>query len=197
MPRMNVYVPDDLYNTMPEGRRVNWSEVFQDAVRQVISGKQPEDQPDLDALIDVESLQVRLQGERQAIYRKGYEIGVKWAQQLSYADYRFCESVKWDVDKVFRQLAVKGLDSDLEDAATSYRPDVGDYFDHRYGINPFDEADTSTEIGARLVLKEAVVDALRRAWRLANGDSASLKNGKVQTAMDMSEAIRLRNQSEG
>ncbi len=110
MPKMNLYVPDELWEAAQRRKEINWSQVFQRAVKEQLGETMtkrrtpPMEQPDLDALINVEVLHERFTAQRAELYRRGYEIGIDYAQQTDFTKMCFFESIKWDTRQIIAFL---------------------------------------------------------------------------------------------
>lgn len=172
MPKVTVYVPDELWKrSQALGEAINLSQVFQTALRAEMRQHEVHrhEQTDLDATINLDALRRRFTKERAALYRRGYEIGVRRAQSLSYADLRFCANVDWDTSAVLKHLSGGGpLDElahqDLAEPATGL-PDPRLWPD---GLG------SSTWEGAVAEMGEGFVDALRRVWELVAEEHADV-----------------------
>lgn len=165
MAKVTLYVPDDLWKRAQEqSEQVNLSQVFQQALKSEFQRVlRLQEQADLDAQLDLPTLRKRFSEQQREIFRYGYAAGIEQAQQyMSYADFRFCESVNWDTDAVVGRLTSGdiGLADWLLDAVLDHVPQDGIN-------NPFNGAAAA---GVQMEVAEGFVAALHRAWDLITDD---------------------------
>lgn len=168
MAKVTVYVPDDLWHRAQSlGDELNASQVFQAALRAELRrlGRRRHEQADIDALIDVQGLRKRFTQERAELYRRGYELGVKCAGELSYADFRFCGGVGWDTSRIVSGLLHDVLRQELIDESVQVAEEASglsaaEYFELL--------AKSSTASGAYAEMTEGLVGGLQRVWELVN-----------------------------
>lgn len=178
MARFNVYLPDSLAGRFKEyalmkkqqGEEINLSQILQGALQAEIDRAERlmAGHPDLDTLVDVAALRARFDQHRQNLYRAGYEIGAKQANRLDYAQYRYCESVGWDVEKVGKNIPDQQARDELFDIALP-EGDMADQQQRGPDAPPRSWDDNPEFVGVMLVMEEGFVAAVRQAWELIQG----------------------------
>jgi hypothetical protein len=167
MPKMNLYVPDELWEATQQRKEVNWSQVFQRAVKEELGQPvkrrgPPTGQPDLDALVDVEAVRLRFTQQRDELYRRGYEVGIHFAHEADYVLMCHFEGLNWDPWKIRHWLiGDDGLDSRLVMSPVGELKPTDE--PPRNILDRLKDALISAE-AADLVVAEGFADALRRVW---------------------------------
>jgi hypothetical protein len=178
MARVNLYVPGALLRRAQRLRDDGQlSLIFRDALEAELRRAQwrRREQADLEAGIDITALRQRFLGDRGTYYRAGYSVGLKHAEQTTYAAMRFYESLEWKPDAVVEHLpaAVQGaLTQVMQDVEqrriASIQVPEGMSKQERFraavdGVKP----DPAFTEGVRLEIRQGCVDALRWAWERA------------------------------
>jgi hypothetical protein len=181
MPKMSVYVPDDLYADAQAQLKVgNWSELFQKALKDQLQsgGERREIQHDLDAVIDVEGLRSRMRGERLDIYRRGYAEGLKHGADMDYPTLLYCKRMEWQREKLRDVLGNPSDGHVLDDA-------LKDVWERNKHLSQW-PYDAPNAYGSIIEMEQGFVDGLRRVWELAMEDQTeeSAQTDTVATGND-------------
>jgi hypothetical protein len=163
MPKVSLYLPDGLWEAAQRRKDVNWSRVFQQSVKEALfpasgNARIPRiEQPDLDAKVDLVALRQRYAEERATLYRRGYEMGITAAQNMSYALMRYYEKIAWDPAGIRWSLHDEGIEDEFHAAALEKVP-------MPHSNPPLQDPGV---LGAADVIAEGFADALRRVWERA------------------------------
>jgi hypothetical protein len=167
MPKMSVYVPDDLYAEAQAQLKVgNWSELFQKALKDQLqpSGERREIQRDLDEVIDVEALRSRMRSERLDIYRRGYAVGLKRGAEMDYPTLLYCKRMDWQRDKL------RDVIGDLDDSHV-LDDELKDVWERNKHLARW-PYDTPNAYGSIIEMEQGFAGGLRRIWELAMEDAS-------------------------
>ena len=182
MPKMNLYVPDELWEAAQRRKDITWSQVFQRAMKEQLGETvrkrrtPPMEQPDLDAIVNVEALRERFAAQRAELYRQGYEIGIDYAPQMDFKWMCFFESINWDTRQI---LAFLVSADDLQDRLKPLGDDLWvltdkppknareKLIDALNSVPGYPLSSNTESYGPVHVIGDGFADALRRVWERA------------------------------
>lgn len=177
MARVNLYVPGGLLRRAQRLRDDGQlSLIFRDALEAELRRAQwrRREQADLEAGLDIEALRRRFLEDRGTYYRLAYSVGLRYAEQTSYAAMRFYESLDWDRNAVVEHLPqlvqheLEQLEEEHEPRQFIARKPAGEA-DKAYLKQSLENArpHPASREGVRLEIRQGCVDALRWAWERA------------------------------
>lgn len=163
MPKMSVYLPRDLYETAKAKGDINWSQLFQKAVEDMVRPptRQSRVFPDLERGVEGKGLRERLQAERLDLLKRGYELGLKFGLDLPYVGFQYCARMDWNPEEICGPgFLGEPVRKDFSALVDEHRAAFQKEGDHTFsGMLPHD-------VGLADV-QEGFVDGLRRIWELA------------------------------